>query len=360
MPLILAMLGLLLTGHSAAAADTTYAEKAAALVQSYIDADRFSGAVLVALDGKPIFRQGFGLANREWGIANTPETKFRIGSITKTFTSVAILQLVERGKLGLDDPVSRHYAKAPAAWNNIKIRHLLSQQSGILSFSRTPEYEGWSKVHHTPEESIGLIRDAPLRFEPGTKYEYSNSNHAILGVVIEAITGQSYAVYLRENILGPLGMNDSGLDLNETVISRRASGYDRESGAWKNAEYVAMSIPYAAGSMYSTVDDLLKWDQALGTEALLKSGSLRAMFTDYDGGYGFGWRVGNWLGNRVHTNSGGISGFTALICRYPDERLTIILLTNLHRAPVAWIANELASLHLGIFGTLGHLCLYES
>jgi D-alanyl-D-alanine carboxypeptidase len=233
----------------------------------------------------------------------------------------------------------------------------MSMRSGIPSYSDTPEYAPlWHKLHHAPAEMIDLIRDAPLRFEPGSRYEYSNSNHTILGVVVERVSGLGYEAFLRQNIFEPLGMHDTGLDHNDMVLPRRASGYDRERGAWRNADFVSMTVPFAAGALYSTVDDLLKWDQALYGEVLLSAASIEAMFTDHGSGYGLGWYVGNWFGNRVHTHSGGIFGFHAIFCRYPDERLTVAVLANLHEAPVAWIANELASLHFGPLRTLGHVC----
>jgi D-alanyl-D-alanine carboxypeptidase len=353
---VLLVVGLLLDAGRVRA-DDAYAEKAAELVRAYVEAGRFSGAVLVAVDGVPLFRRGAGFANREWAVPNQPNTKFRIGSITKQFTSAAVLLLAERGRLAIDDPIVTHYAEAPPTWAKVTLRHLLSMRSGIPSLSDTPGFwERWSKTHRTPAEAIGLIKDAPLRFEPGSKYEYSNSNHTILGLVIERVSGQTYEAFLRENILDPLGMGDTGLDHNDAVLPRRASGYDLERGRWRNADFVSMTIPFAAGALYSTVDDLLKWDQALYGEALLSAGSLEAMFTNHGGGYGLGWYVGNWLGNRVHTHSGGINGFHAIFCRYPDDRLTVIVLANLYEAPVAWIANELASLHFGPLKTLGHVC----
>lgn len=349
----LLVLGSLFLVHPVAA-DPAFTAQAEAVVQGYADSDGFSGSVLVALDGNPIFRQGFGYANREWNIPNTPETKFRIGSLTKSFTAAAILQLAERGRLGLDDPVSRHYAKAPPSWSAIALRHLLSMHSGIPSFSDTPGYwESWSKIQRKPEEGIDLIRDAPLRFPPGAKYEYSNSNYAILGLVIEAASGRSYEAHLRAAILDPLGLRDTGLDNNEAVLPARASGYEREGGVWRNAAYLAMTIPFASGGIYSTVDDLLTWDQALYDESVIGAGSLRAMFADHGDGYGYGWFVGARSGRRIHAHSGGNSGFHGIFCRYPDDRLTVIVLANLGSSPVAQIANELASLHLG---TSVHLC----
>ncbi len=354
------ILGLLLVG-SPATAETTYAERAAALVQSYVDTDRFSGAVLVALDGKPIFRQGFGFANREWGIPNTPETKFRTGSVGKQFAAASVLQLAERGKLGLDDPISKHYAASPPAWSKITLRHLLSMRSGIPNFTKIPDFfVNPSKTEHTPEQVIALTRDEPLRFEPGTQYEYSNSGYILIGSVIEKVTGGSYGRYLQENIFRPLGMFGSGYEDNETVIPNRASGYRIDRGQWKTAAYISMSVVFAAGATFTTVDDLLRWEQALGRDDFLGADSRRAMFTDYGGGYGLAWGISNWFGNPVQMHSGSINGFHTTLCRYPDDKLTVIVLANLEYASSLWIANELASLHFGVLRTAMRPCLYES
>jgi CubicO group peptidase (beta-lactamase class C family) len=211
----------LLLDAGPAAAESAFEVRAAAVVQRYVESDGFSGAVLVAVGGKPIFRQGFGFADHERRIPNAPDTRFRIGSITKSFTSVAILQLVERGRIGLEDPVSRHYAKAPPSWATATIRHLLAQQTGIPSLSDTPGFwESWIKTHRTPEEGIDLIRDAKLRFAPGSRFEYSNTNHHILGLVIEAASGQDYEATMQANVFAPLGMADTGLDHNDKVLAK--------------------------------------------------------------------------------------------------------------------------------------------
>jgi CubicO group peptidase (beta-lactamase class C family) len=351
--LALAAALLMLLVPAGARAEPTYAEHAAALIQSYVEADRFSGAVLVAHEGQVLLRQGFGFADRRRRTPNMPETQFRIGSITKQFTAAAILQLVERGLLALDDPVTLHYPAAPPTWSKVTLRHLLAMRSGIVSLSDTPGYwEHWSKARRTPEESIDLIRAAPLRFEPGTRYEYSNSNHTILGRVIEHVTGLSYADYLSGFIFAPLGMRDTGLDHDDLVLPKRAQGYEREGGARADATAFSMSIPYAAGSLYSTVDDLLKWDIALAEARVVGPDSLREMVTDQGGGYG----LGVYVGMGVQAHSGGIAGFHAILCRYPEDEFTVIVLANLAEALVAWIANELTVLHFGAARAQGPLC----
>jgi len=330
--------------------EQSYAGKAAALVESYVGSGLFSGSVLVVCDSRPQFRQSFGLANREWGIPVTPDTKFRIGSVTKQFTVAAILQVVERGKLKLSDLISEYYAEAPAAWQNITILHLLTHTSGIPSYTALPDFpHKISKLHQTPEEIIQLTQNEPLEFEPGTQFAYDNTGYILLGYVIEKVTGQSYVQYLQEYIFDHFGMHNTGYDDNATIIPCRASGYSYSGGHWDNASYIDMSLPFAAGSLYSTIDDLLIWDQALSSGKVVSTASLQAMFTDYGHSYGLGWVIRKQFDHTIQTHGGGINGFRATIDRYPDDKLTIIVLSNIETSPVEKIARELAALHFGIF-----------
>lgn len=325
-----------------------YGDKAQDLVEAYSDAGRFSGAILVAKDGKPIFRKGFGLANREWGVAVTPETVFRLGSVTKQFTAAAILQLAEQGKLGLDDPISKHYPSAPAAWAPITLRHLLVHTSGIPSYTAIPGFFGNpSRNDRTPEEIIALTRDKPLEFVPGTKFAYDNTGYVLLGYVIEKVSGQTYQAYLRDHILAPAGLKASGYDVSEEILPRRAAGYALSGAEIHNAAYLSMTLPHAAGSLYSTVDDLLAWDQALHAGKVLKPASVTAMFTAQGHQYGFGQFIGVENGHRVWNHGGGINGFSTVLARYPDDGLTVVVLSNMTQGPSGKIARELAALHFG-------------
>jgi CubicO group peptidase (beta-lactamase class C family) len=325
-----------------------YAPQAEALIESFVDAKVFSGAVLVARDGKPVFRKAFGAANLEWDVPNTPETKFRLGSITKQFTATAILQLAEQGKLSIGDPVSKYYADAPAAWAKITLRHLLTHSSGIPTYTALPKFfdvEG--RLKHTPEEIIKLTRDKPLQFEPGTGYAYDNSGYILLGYIIEKVSGQTYADYIQTHIFDPLGMHNSGFDFTERVTPRRAAGYAPGPDGWINAPFLDMSVPYAAGSLYSTVDDMLIWDQALYANKPLKPASERQMFTDYGHKYGFGWVIDTQYGHGRIWHNGGINGFVSDFQRYPNDGLTVVVLSNFSGAPVDLIATQLAGLCLG-------------
>src|SRR6185436_15348616 len=179
-----------------------------------------------------IYRRAFGQANREWGVANTPDTEFRLGSITKQFTAAAILQLAEQGKLSLDDPVSKYYAAAPPAWAPITIKHLLTHTSGIPSYTGLPTFfsTAQSRTEMKPEEIVALTKDKPLEFAPGARFNYDNTGYVLLGVVIEKVSGQTYAQYLQDHIFGPLKLTHTGYDVSETILPKRAAGYERRGG----------------------------------------------------------------------------------------------------------------------------------
>jgi CubicO group peptidase (beta-lactamase class C family) len=195
------------------------------VIQSYTTGRHFMGTVLVAKGAEVLLSKGYGSANLEWDVPNSPATKFRLGSITKQFTAASILLLQERGKLNVEDPVKKYMADAPAAWDKITIYNLLTHTSGIPSFTSFPEYAKWEPFTATPAEEVARFRDKPLDFAPGEKFSYSNSGYVLLGYLIEKITGGSYEKFVRENIFTPLGMQDSGYDSNSKVIARRAAGY---------------------------------------------------------------------------------------------------------------------------------------
>src|SRR5215467_3341635 len=221
------------------------------VVQSFVENKQFMGAVLVARGNDVLLDKGYGFANLEWNIPDSPKTKFRLGSITKQFTAASILLLEEREKLKVDDPVTKYIPDAPAAWDKITIFNLLTHTSGIPNFTSFPDYRDTEAAATTPEKLVARFRDKPLDFEPGTKWNYSNSGYVLLGYLIEKISGQSYADFLQENIFTPLGMKDSGYDSNFKVIAHRAAGYTRGKDGVENAGFIHMSIPFSAGSLYS-------------------------------------------------------------------------------------------------------------
>src|SRR5688500_12032710 len=266
------------------------AESIDALVRRYNELRQFNGTVLVAGESGVVHKKGYGYANFEWQIPNTPDVRFRLGSITKQFTSMVIMQLVAEGKIKLDDRVTTHltgYRKDTG--DRVTIAHLLNHTSGIPSYTALPGFfANESRNPYIPDAFVQKWASGELEFEPGTKWAYNNSGYFLLGAIIEKVTGKTYAEALQERIFDPLGMKASGYDLAAPLIPKRASGYALAGGKYVNAPYLDMTIPYAAGSLYSTVEDLYLWDRALYTEKLLKDDLKKQMFTPGLREYGFG------------------------------------------------------------------------
>lgn len=322
-----------------------YAAKAEAIVQSYASEGLFRGAVIVVKDGQPLLRKGYGMANSEWDIPNTPDTKFRIGSITKQFTAIAILQLAEQGKLKLDDPVSKHYQEAPARWEKITIHHLLNHTSGIPSYTAIKDFfNKMSRDPRTPAEIVKLTQDQPLEFEPGAQYKYNNTAYVLLGHVIEKASGMTYADYLRKHILDPAGMKDTGYDTHAEVLKKRATGYSPNG---KAAPYLDMTLPHAAGSMYSTVDDFVKWDQALSAGKLISAESWKLMTTPGKSDYGYGLIIKPVAGHASMMHGGGINGFNTNFIRFPEDKLAVAVFANVNGSTPDTLATMLARLYFG-------------
>lgn len=332
-----------------ASAEAPLVTETRAVVQAYVDKDQFSGTVMVAKDGKPVFREGFSLANRELNAPNTGDTVFRLGSITKQFTAVSILQLAEAGKLNIEDPISKYYTNAPAAWSKVTLRHLLSHRSGIGDYTGLPNFfEKLAVEDRTPEQIIDMTRDAPLAFEPGSKFSYNNSGYVVLGYVIEKVSGETYADYVSNHIFKPLGMKHSGYEVITEIVPNRAAGYSVANGQWTNATYIAMTLPYAAGSLYSTVDDLLIWEDALFSNKVISAASLKAMTTDQGDKYAFGLLIDDLGGHKNIWHNGGINGFSTHMNRFVDDGVTVVVLSNLESGRSGRIATEVSRLWLGI------------
>jgi CubicO group peptidase (beta-lactamase class C family) len=334
-----------------AAASSPSAQEIARKVDEYMNAamrvSRFSGAVLLARDGRPIVSRGYGMANVEHDVPNTPQTVFRVGSVTKQFTGMAIVMLQERGKLSVNDPVCKHLPDCPQAWQPITIKHLLTHTAGIPNYTEFPDFMKTAAAETTLAELTGRFRDKPLQFALGEKYAYSNSGYYLLGLIVERASGKPYADFLRENIFAPLGMKQTGYDDPVRIIRNRAAGYARTSDGLVNAAPISMSTAYAAGALYSTVEDLLLWDQALYTEKLVSRKSLDEAFTPFKSNYGYGWSIGKRFDRQVIAHGGGIFGFSSYIARYPADRVTVVVLSNVEGAPSGEIANALAAIAFG-------------
>jgi CubicO group peptidase (beta-lactamase class C family) len=321
-----------------------------ALLARYQELGLFNGTALVADRGSVVIRKGYGLANMEWDIPNTPETKFRLGSITKQFTATLVMQLVERGQIELNAPITRYLPDYPErTGGRITIHHLLNHTSGIVGYTELPKFGTTARNPYTPAAFVEeFFAKLDLLFEPGSKYSYNNSAYFLLGVILEKTTGQSYERLLQERIFTPLGMQDSGYDSTRPLLPKRAAGYDKRfDGSYVNTSYLDMSQPYAAGSLFSTVDDLHKWDQALYTDKVLSASSREKMFTPGLSNYGYGWVITRKDGVTTIEHGGGINGFNTLITRNPESQRLIVLLNNTGGAPLNQMADAIRALLTG-------------
>jgi CubicO group peptidase (beta-lactamase class C family) len=318
----------------------------------------FSGAVLVAREGQVVFRGAFGDANRELAVPNSPETKFRIGSVSKQFTAAAVLLLAQRGSLRLTDSIHKHLPDWPPAWGKVSIHHLLSHTGGLprLTTRVMLDVSGLSATTPMPFRSV---RDLfvpgeelePLDSEPGERWSYSNVGYIVLGMLVAKVSGQSFCDFVSQAIFRPLKMADSGCHNASVIVKNRASGYNRVDGALINAPYVDVGFTAGAGAFYSTVDDLLRWNQALNANTLLDTASTASLFTPVLNEYGYGWWIQTKSNRRVEWHGGNAPGLVSQITRYPKEQLFIAVLSNAwsisDRSQVRAISNELAALMLG-------------
>jgi CubicO group peptidase (beta-lactamase class C family) len=307
------------------------------LMSLYAKYGQFNGTALVADNGKVIYAKGFGLANMEWDIPNAVDTRFRLGSITKQFTATLILQLIEQGKIKLDGKLIDYLPDyRPDTGQKVTIHHLLTHTSGIPSYTSVPGFfQNVSRNPFAVDDFIKKYASGDLQFEPGTKFVYNNSGYFLLGAIIEKVTGKSYEQVIRENIFEPLGMKNSGYDHWGTIIAKRATGYSKTPRGYENAPYLDMSIPYAAGSLYSTVQDLYLWDQALYGEKILSAKSKELMFKPNLNHYGYGFVITEAtlapptkLAVPVIQHTGGINGFNTDIVRMTNDKRLIVLLDN--------------------------------
>jgi CubicO group peptidase (beta-lactamase class C family) len=338
------------------AADTSEsAAKIDKLISQYVDCCSFTGTVLVSDHDKVVFKKGYGLADREWNIPNTPDVKFRLGSLTKQFTSMLVMQQVAKGSIKLDGRLSDYlpyYRKDTGS--KVTISQLLSHTSGIPSYTDDPKFfDEVSRNYYAVDDFVKKFCSGDLQFEPGTKFHYDNSGFFLLGVVLEHVTGKTYETLLKENILVPLGMKDSGYDHYADILPKRASGYQQDLGGVVNAPYLDMALPYAAGSLYSTVEDLYKWDQALYTDKLVPNDLKQKLFTPNLENYGYGWDIRTissnepGAGQTMISHGGGINGFNTLEQRLIGDHDLIVIFNNTPGASLGEMAKGIRAILYG-------------
>lgn len=331
----------------------TLEKKLDAVFQEHYKPGEPGATILIAKGGKPIYRKAFGSANLELNVPMKPENVLELGSITKQFTAVAILMLMEENKLSLQDPLSKYIADYPKG-NEITIHHLLNHTSGIKNYTDMPSFRTLASEDMTPMEVINVFKNEPFDFNTGEKFNYSNSGYILLGYIIEQVTKSSYEDYIESAIFKKLGMSHSCYGSKKEIIPNRASGYSPvDENKNQNAEYLSMTLPYAAGSLMSTVDDMLLWNQAIHNNMLISEKSKLLAFTNYksnDGKpiyYGYGWMPNEISGVPTVEHSGGIFGYTTFGLYAPKENLYVIVLTNTNGSSPSDPALKAAAIVLG-------------
>lgn len=326
--------------------------------QSYLDrymqaeakVHEFTGTVLVSQKGKIIYKKAFGFADREWHIPNTIQSKFEIGSLTKQFTAAAILQLVEEGKIHLDDKLSK-YIPGFSRGDSITIAMLLNHTSGLRDYEFDPQLfilaESQRLTNNTRylnDSLVNYFKKNPYDFLPGTQWKYSNTGYFLLGYILEKITGQSYSAYILKNVIQKAGLKNTLINRWDSIVPYRAKGYIRTKAGWKNAGYISMEIPYSAGNMMSTVEDLYRWNNALFSGNVISPKMFQKMITPNLGNYGYGLFIDSFQHHLRIQHSGGINGFISYIARFPKDEIVVVGLSNNESASTSRIVNALAAI----------------
>lgn len=321
-------------------------ERISKWIESYDQNGYLNGSILIACNGHVILNNGFGTANWEHKVPNTPGTKFRIGSLTKAFTAMGILQLHEKKKLNITDTLNKYLPGFPSG-DRISIINCLTNTSGIPNYTSFPDF--WSQAMRLPStinQLIDSFKELELDFKPGSRFGYSNSGYALLTAIIESVSGTSYSDYIREQICLPLGMYNTGCDDGIKIVSGLASGYSFYEEAIHPA-YQDMSFPLGAYGLYSTTEDLFIWDTALKSSLLLGKDLMERMFTPYLGSYAFGWMVSEIHGRTCINHFGDVSGYFCDFLRFVDDQVTIIFLSNMSVVPVTHLSREIAKIVFG-------------
>lgn len=313
----------------------------------HVEANKFTGAVLVSRGPQVLFSRAYGYAQAEWNIPSTPAGRFHLGSITKPFTATAVLQLAASGALRLDEPICKHLKACPAAWQSVTISQLLNHTSGIPDYMMLQSYWRDFLMLKTPGQMVASFSDQPLLFTPGSRFSYSNSGYYLLGLIIESATRRRYEDVLKERIFKPLGLADTGYEHDDPIIERRVAGYRLgPKGELLNALYFDADQPFAAGGLYSTTGDLLKFARSFNGSALLSTADRALMQTPGKGAHGYGWFAGPAPGfhsGQDISHGGSINGFSTWLSRFPEEDVVVVVLSNLQDTNSRQVALDLYS-----------------
>jgi len=354
--------GLLILSASAADSPADLSHKMDQLLSDIYSADAPGASILVVKDGKTLLRKAYGMANLEHNIPLRSDMVFRIGSVTKQFTSTAIMMLVEQGKIKLKDSITEYLPKYPLQGHQITIENLLNHTSGIKSYTGMGQATQKLMIENlTVPELIETFKDQPMDFAPSSDFKYNNSGYVLLGAIIEKVSGKSYADFIQDEIFTPLGMTQSYYDNHNKIIANRVMGYAKTKDGFQNADYINMRIPYAAGSLLSTVDDLQKWETALFTGKVVSKASFTKMTTPYvllngkkagygeSADYGFGLVMSGNEGHPAIFHNGGINGFRSQVEKLVDDNILVIVLSNFTGGKIApgEVAVQLSAIALG-------------
>jgi CubicO group peptidase (beta-lactamase class C family) len=322
------------------------------LIQSELKETNGPGGVfLISKKGKPIYEKAFGMANLELDSKLNTNSIFQIGSMTKQFTAVAILMLEEQGKLKVSDPVAKYIPSYPNG-DKITIHHLLTHTSGIKDFTKMKALQNIAQKEMTPEQMVDFFKNEPVDFAPGEKFEYNNSGYVVLGYIIELASGETYEDFIKKNIFDKAGMTNSYYASDRKIIKNRAFGYHKKSTGYVNKTVINFSVPFSSGSLMSTLDDMLKWQNALNQNLLLSSKEETKAFTKYklNNGqeieYGYGWHLKNISGIPTREHGGSIFGFKSMAVYIPSEDIYVLGFSNCDCNSPTQLVKDMAKLAL--------------
>lgn len=343
------------TGHALSAPDKGLASLIDATIAPFYKANAPGATIIVTFDGTPMFRQAYGMASIVNEEAMRPESTMRLGSISKQFTAVAILMLVEEGKLSLSDSLVKFFPDYPAQGRQITVEHLLTHSSGIVSYTDKQDFDAHIATDLTVTEMIDSFKNDPLEFAPGTAFNYSNSGYFLLGALIEKISGLSYAKFVEQRIFVPLGMNSTCYEGHEMGQQHVAVGHTHRDGAFVSCDPMSISQAYAAGALVSNVDDMSRWESAVASCKLISAMHWAKAFTPYrlaDGSlcaYGYGWEIGTLQQRQMHAHGGGINGFMTFALRLPEDKIFVAVLSNADFGIVdpEYIAHKIGAIAIG-------------
>jgi len=343
------------TAWSAPAAEADLAVRLDRILARAYPAGEPGAAVLVEKDGRVVLRKGYGMASLELGVPIRPEMVFRIGSVSKQFLAMAILELAGQGKLALDDDVTRFLPGYPTHGKRITIENLLTHTSGIKSYTNVPGWNRWWREDLSVRQLVDRFKDQPPDFAPGESWLYDNSGYVLLGAIVEKVTGEEVGAWVTAHLLAPLGLVHTYWGDGERIVPGRVSGYQGTAGHYVAIERLILPHHYADGALLSSVDDLARWDRALARGTLARKDLLDRMLTPYrlrDGrstNYGYGWELWRYEGHEVQEHDGIVNGFKAELLRMPEDRLLVVVLSNSldHQPAPQTLAVELAALSIG-------------